>query len=365
MALKPYLQWYIDAWLPVEGVAFISQRAPRPDIWSARSGDDDMGATFLLQAPAFDLVPVERSLAFGAVHRGAQEGFSLDGEDEYGFETDADLREFVRRIFAGSGPGTTGGGGAPEPEPWQPEGPVTADVWRPLWSTVDDQPARQEQRTDWPPGPDLAELRRTMHAAATMEIRAQASGLLIESAFAVFSAVDGPAARSPARDLLRAARYIAPSYSDFEQLLYRLQPDMHNTYFLDWHRARMHSFDALRHCRLPRAWVRRLKLPPRVQTWLDAMAFLAAERGYVTSSTLQAWLPLAVALAAPIATFREGAWSDYERDDRDELARSSIELAASWIALRGLPAALENNIREWCWRREPAARDDVNNGSAR
>ena len=113
-------KWHIDAWAPTEGLVFASKRLRGEDPWDMRQGKAAgfvPPMTFTIAAPSFEPEPVDRSLAFGAVRRGFQEGFSIDGQTEYDFDSLDQLITFARRIYSGSGPSTMGGAGEGPLEP--------------------------------------------------------------------------------------------------------------------------------------------------------------------------------------------------------------------------------------------------------
>ena len=131
-ASPPLERFRVDAWNAGDGALFVSLRPARVDVWSEQVGPEV--ETYLLRAPDFDAVPVARALAYGAVRRGGQEGFSLDGDQEVAFDTLAQVRELARRAYIASAIGDGGpeGDAPPQEGPPPPDsGPSLprADIW--------------------------------------------------------------------------------------------------------------------------------------------------------------------------------------------------------------------------------------------
>lgn len=104
--------WHIDAFDPLAGLCFASQRGPDLD---SENPDLDLPAVYLAP-PLFQPETASRVIAFSAAHGSFQLGLLIDGL-EVAFPTLAALTEFVRRCYL-SGGGTDGAGSrGPVPPP--------------------------------------------------------------------------------------------------------------------------------------------------------------------------------------------------------------------------------------------------------
>lgn len=358
------LNWYIDAWAPTDGLVFASQRGPSADPWAHDAARPLM--TFAIAAPSFEAQPVDRSLAFGAVRRGFQERFSINGEVEFGFESLAQLITFTRRIYSGSGPGTMGGGagaGGPPPEPAEGEGGA------PDWLASQ----RREGGNDGqnPAGRDLlaalvvenADRRAVVKGSITPpDVTGAASRLLIECAGVT-------AASGLPKDSLRlfhAAACLTTSVDELSDLYWstslrapRIAKFLDRVY--EWHRYGgaiyleawyLHLGNAAQ-APIPAGFVHALGLPGSVRTLLDVVSYIAADRDFVVRSSQQSLLPLLLAVAANFRAHATGfVWFDASArtQSTDRLLDDCSRFIANWLPIEKLPDELEEEIRAWCWR---------------
>lgn len=109
---------------------------------------------------------------------------------------------------------------------------------------------------------------------------------------------------------------------------------------------------------------RTLNLPPRCQTWIDALEYLSADRQYFRLGRNGAWLPLAIAVACISTAPRMPVepWFEPGRhgkgDHRSAWLSRIADFIASMIPAGGLPLDVESWVRDRCWshRRGPAVR---------
>lgn len=363
-------QWFIDAWLPGDGLAFISQRGARGDVWW-EANDDDGGqapaaTAMLLRPPRFEPESVERTIAFGAVQRGAQEGFSLDGMAEFGFESVAQVTAFVRRVYAGGGPGTTG---APAPPGEGPDGDGSPS-WPPLANDADDG-------ADWSLAQDVSEdalvLEQKMAQAVSTGIRHAAANVLVGSILEALASEGSEHRPEAVVPLLRAALLLTGEaedpWHDFLQVIESrrgaanalvLRPDydvvedmVHDWIRLRWSAAEWPDETGVEWLRLPigRTSARTFKLPAHVRSWLDALCYVRADRRYLSGHPFATWGPLLLALTAPSA-LPAAAWYWAGRSARDQrwngLLARSMRMAAELLPTEALPSGLEETIEQWC-----------------
>ena len=370
---NPQQRWFIDAWLPIDGRVLISQRTPRDDLWAEPDGDDAAGRGLpsiglLLRAPDFEPEYVERGLAFGAVQRGAQEGFSLDGEGEFGFETVEQVRSFVRRIYRGSGPNTDGGAGAP-PVPPSPDQDGQREPWPRF--PLDDRGQAPESGWRLPQYESVepAALKRQLFET---DRRAAANLLLgsVEREFDRWNATSTPECVIPQ---LSAARLLTLNDSDFwfshyvpailaarsgitDQALHQdleMIADSISYGHAYWPMFRPAYITHLSVWRLPRREEFDLGLPAHVHSWLDAISYLSADRSYFSEQPVSVWGPLLLALTATLAVGTADGWSWSRRPMAritPALVDRCIRMAAEWVPCAALPKELEDNIEQWSRR---------------
>lgn len=148
--------WYIDAWCPVDGLAFASRR--RGGILHEENIQEPLRAreTVYLCPPFFEPEPVgSLATALAATRGHFQTGFYQDEDKEIPFATLADVVEIVRRVYRG------GGGrnipGVNQPLPVAPTGGrpnldalLVSDAFRHAWSRVQKQfnRSRDDDPTD-------------------------------------------------------------------------------------------------------------------------------------------------------------------------------------------------------------------------
>jgi hypothetical protein len=372
-------QFRIDAWAVGDGLLFTSRRPARTDIWYELSGPEI--ETYLVMAPDFDAVPVSRALAFGAVRRGAQEGFSLDGVQEVAFDTLAQVRELARRAYVASGIGEGGpdGGATPQERPPPDSGPqplfperlaeLSADGGTELAAEVNslslnltgrDQPAAR------------IKLQQALFAAMGERAIEDAAALLLASAEQMLATTLHEFGSVPAaRGLLHLAACLVGAEGAWrvaDRLL--LKPDdMHLTRSMFNHPlAPMYGnggpgrevCDAMRLlCEglLPgHSVLAPLSLPSRCQTWMDVMEYLNVDREYFTRSRNGEWLPLAIAVACVATADRisvEPWFGPAENSNRfyqDRWRNRLAEFIAALLPAAGLASDAEAWIRDRCWR---------------
>lgn len=359
------LNWYIDAWAPTDGLVFASQRMQTEDPWEHDAAKPVM--TFAIAAPSFEAQPVDRSVAFGAVRRGFQERFSIDGKTEFAFDSLFQLITFARRVDSGSGPGTTGGGGVePPPETGpEPEGEGGAPEW--FASHLLDS-EKEERR---PTGSDLlgamivpnADRREVLKGSITpSRVRKAASRLLIECAAEAAASglfkdssrlVHAAACLTTSIDELRALHSLAfgrdPRYAEslvrsYERYRYRglMYPETWKPHLGEVTQAP-----------IPAGFVRALGLPAKVRTMLDVVSYIAADRDFVVRSSQARLLPLLLAVAANFRAHATGfVWYDDRTDTQsiDSLLDDCSRFIADWLPVEILPPELEQEVHDWCWR---------------
>lgn len=352
----------IDAWSPADGSVFASWRGPRTDIWQ----EDDANAApacITLHAPLFQVRPVPRAMAFGAVHRGYQEGFSLTGEDEVGFENVEQLRELVRRTYLAYGIGDGGpaepGGGPTKPPPPEPEGQD-----RPFRAKARKAEADlQHTLRHLPVAGDRSALARSLEEAIDPWVRRKAGELLARSAA---MALKGDP-RAEASDTAWALYADLAAQEIGTQALSRVLNQAFGQYDAPEEPYRLTRWQGLRgsgRCgsvaavlagALPGS-VELPALPPLARNWGDAMAWFTADRGACLDARADAWLPLALALssialnahAPPVTPWCDRAEIPVRLDEQWTRRR------AAWIADlppdRTLSPALDDLIHATCWR---------------
>ena len=384
----PLDRFRVDAWNAGDGALFVSLRPPRLDVWSEQEGPEV--ETYLLRAPDFDAVPVPRALAYGAVRRGGQEGFSLDGVQEVAFDTLAQVRELARRAYIASAIGDGGpeGDAPPREGPPPPDsGPslVSADKWTDGVNRWSEDLARAVDQlsleTSGQAQPvDRIVLRQALTNALRDEVLEEAAVLLLASAEQTLDVMLAEYASVPvARSLIYLASCLI-GVDDLRNTAQRLPlggQAMHLVHMMFDHpwapgfgyggQGREGS-DAMRLLcdgLLPDFHTRRtLNLPPRCQTWIDALEYLSADRQYFRLGRNGAWLPLAIAIACISTAPRMPVepWFEPGRhgkgDHRSAWLSRIADFIASMIPAGGLPLDVESWVRDRCWshQRGPAVR---------
>lgn len=364
--------WRIDAWSVGDGSLFASQRDERADIWREDGGDE--AETFVLRAPDFDAARVSRALAYGAVRRGAQEGFSLDGQQEQAFASLAELRELARRAYIASAIGDSGpeGDGVPPPGGPPPDGGPSPDgftvaeagvleelrgvlgvlnIQNDVQSMVREKLANavlaaMDHRLVWQAARLLV-----LGADFTAGLHEQGNAGLAAALLQVAAGLVGPAGLSEmamreslAMDTVRLAEWLTvpvwlPDRVVIGQGVLAVDP---------WRLLG----DAL----LPAFPIRdALGLPPRCSAWIDALQYLGADSRYYQLCSRGEWLPLAVAAAA-IATSSRGAvppWLERSgldaRHHRHAWMKAIAQFIARMVPAAGLAPAVEGWLWDRCW----------------
>ena len=360
------LNWYIDAWAPTDGLVFASQRGQSEDPWENDAVEAVM--TFAIAAPNFEAQPVDRSAAFGAVRRGFQERFSINGEDEFDFESLNQLIAFARRIYAGSGPGTLGGGGVePPPEP----GPAPESGGAPDWFAseflgleMDDRRGNGSELLGALNNSPNAERGRVLKPWLTPQVTQAASRLLIE--FAAGAGVSG-FLRESSR-LIDVAACLTTSIGELnalrslaherDQKVVEIMARSYASYrypglALKSHDSWKPDLAQVAQAPIPARFVKALGLPPTVRTMLDAVSYVAADRRFVVRSSLSGLLPVLLAVAANFRAHAQGfVWYDHITGTQsiDHLLDDCSRFIANWLPVDELPIELEQEVHRWCWR---------------
>jgi hypothetical protein len=359
------INWHIDAWAPTDGLVFVSQRLQAADPWQQES---DPPNTFVIVAPNFEAQPIDRSVAFGAVRRGFQERFSIDGENEFGFKSLDQLISFARRIYSGSGPGTLGGGGIEPPPEMPPDGGVDGNALINEWPGVivdaNDQRGNGSRLLDAISKASNSNPESAVKSFIGANDTACASSFLISCAF---EAADTHSFDDAYR-LLRTALCFASSPNEFEAALSTTQSrnsrtnnaaflvrSLHSYHFreLGFSGAYKPNLVRVMHSPIPAKLVRALGLPGKVRTMLDIMSYLAADREYVAGLSNATLLPLLLAIAANFrAQLPSYMWHDdmWNAQSNDQLLRDCSRLIADWLPIHALPQELETEIHGWSLR---------------
>lgn len=370
--------YYIDAWHAGDGALFASLRTPRIDVWDEFEGQEV--ETYLLRAPDFDAMPVSRALAYGAVRRGSQEGFSLDGIQEIAFSTLAQVRELARRAYIASAIGEGGPEGDAPPVQGQPPpdgGPSSlhSDPRRELYQEWEkelaDAVAELSLGSASAAGePSRQRLREVIRNALDNEFLEDASRLLLASAdraleikLAEYASV--PIARSlvylasclvGAESLYSISRTI-PLHDNAKIVVdLMLGHPLHELGNVGQGDRGLEAMRLLCSGLLPEYQIRDTQnLPPRCLMWIDVLEYLSTDRQYFLLGRDGAWMPLAIAVAS-IATaprlplepwfgWKANGKSIYRSAWLDRIA----DLIASIIPAGGLPSNVESWIRDRCW----------------
>lgn len=377
---QPPAKYFIDAWNASDGAMFASSRHARTDLWDEQS--DFEAETFLLRAPDFDAVLVPRALAYGAVRRGSQEGFSLDGQVEVEFDSLAKLRELARRAYVAGAIGDSGpeGDGPPQPGPAPPDTGPEVSSTRQGERGVEDHSVRElaiaVDDLSLDAGGDeraagLLRLRQALGKAMGGNALEQAALLLLQSADeALECPVPGYASMPLARSFVhlaatligwRGLRNAAPTMLIGKQAQ-RLADLMFDPPWPPHHSAEaahQQRFDALHLLSeglLPSYQIRdALKLPPRCNVWIDALEYLSADRKYYQLGPNGEWLPLAVAVATIATSSRMplDVWWEWAELGRGNHRRfwleQIVDYIASMIPAGGLQHDVESWVRDRCW----------------
>lgn len=365
------LSWTIDAWSPTEGIVFASMREPGSDPWAPPRPGASAPVVFHAAAPGFEAAPVDRGVAFGAVHRGFQERFSLDGEREFPFESLDELLRFVRRVYAGSGPGTLGGGEPRNPEPGPtpegnggaPSGPrdyiLTQDGAAPhaglLLRELNDRPTREARAGQ-------------LHGELSDRVAEASARLLLECAQAASGRGLPDFSPSP---LHLAAHAIVPSVETLRASATGPVPSTGGPWFygtpLPGWQVRAPDLTVLSEAPFPADLARAYRVPDSVRTMHDLLCFLSADREYAFHSDWNALLALLLAVAACFETHRiRLRWSDERLDGRfsERLRVACAHFIVEWLPVEPLPPALEQEVRRWCWRGPRAQRQNQSKPSS-
>ena len=378
---QPVGKYYIDAWHVGDGALFASLRTPRIDVWSEFEGREV--ETYLLRAPDFDAMPVSRALAYGAVRRGSQEGFSLDGIQENAFSTLAQVRELARRAYIASAIGE----GGPEGDAPLVQGPPPPDGGpSPLQND-----SRREFFHEWvedlaeaiaqlnlssegdarnPREPNRQRLREVLRNALDTGLLEEASRLLLASADRTLEITLAEYASVP---IARSLVYLASCLVSAESLYSiagtiplhdnaRILVDLmlgHPLHELGYRGKGDGGLEAMRLLcggLLPDYQIRdTLNLPPRCLMWIDVLEYLSTDRQYFILSRDGAWLPLAIAVAsiATAPTLPLEPWFGWKADGKSSYRSAWLgriaDFIASIIPAGGLPSNVESWIRDRCW----------------
>lgn len=369
-------RWYIDAWSVGDGSLFASRRAARDDVW--REDAEREVDTVVLRAPDFDPVQVSRALAFGATQRGAQEGFSLDGVQEQAFGSLEELRELARRAYIASALGDSGpeGDGVPPPGDPPPEGDPSPDDYRLGDDGIREGLADILGVLAIEPGarsPARDRLAERVLDAMDPHLVGKAAWLLVLGADQT-ARLPGHGVIGLAGSLLQVAAALAGPYVPVDMAQH--SPVSTDTQVLaEWLPARVVIGHAVAHADvwgllgdalLPAFPVREgLGLPPRCQTWIDALEYLGSDRLHYQQRRHGQWLPLAVAAAAVATSTRAVVLGSLERigveprPRRDAWHQTIAQFVAQLVPAAGLAPEVEGWLRDRCWayqRGAPAAR---------
>jgi hypothetical protein len=280
------------------------------------------------------------------------------------------VRAFVRRIYSGSGPGTTGGapppappdrdgGGPREPSPriaFSDERWAADPAWRlPLYESVE-------------PAAVLAKLVKTDARVA--------ANLLLGSVDVACEQWGDTAAFERMMPQLQAAFLLAGNEQRFWDEEYlpairaalesatepALRRNLETVIFMTegrywrWPVFWPASIADLSKWCLPRRQEFPLGLPAHVENWLDAIAYLNADRSYFSEQPAAVWGPLLLALAA---TLLVGTTAGLNWPRGFPLLPSSVlvdrcmRMAADWVPCAALPKELEDNVAQWSRRAAP------------
>jgi hypothetical protein len=283
-----------------------------------------------MAAPYFEPENVSRAMAFGAAQRGSQEQFSIDGEQESGFDTLELLGLFVRRTYLGGGSGPTGiNGDDPPLPPGRGDAGDGPDVdrqglkaiggksdFRAFMSDVQELTANQR-------GWKLQSLVQDRHLEAASEI-------LINSA-------NHPAViRSQNHNRLRAIANALYPLRDNDYLWYPIREDRHGLSL------------ALK-APLPMDFAHTVGLPLKVLTMMEALSFLAADRRFLNECSVAGVLPLLLAVSANFCSNKRAMFRSYS--NRHNFGKDFIGLCcafiAEWLPFDELPDALANVVSNW------------------
>lgn len=355
------MSWHIDTWAPTEGIVFASERAKGIDLWS--TGRNPEPPTFLISAPGFDAHPVDRSIAFGALRRGFQERFSVNGRSDFSFDSLNQIVLFSRRIYAGSGPGTSNSGDGESPDP----GPTPERGGRDSMSLARGR-LRAAALRELPNGKALlAHLNELKGVQAhdvlkhflTEEVCWAASDLLRHC----FNTRSGSELNQDNLALLGAALQLA-SFDQRVELVNdvtrsHLDPEMryllrkweqrglgYLSSFLPTQRSTSEVPKPL----LSRKITADFKFPASVRTSLDALQFVCADRMYVASLPPQRLWPLLLALAAIYqvpALGVQGSLGWFRRSLKSDLLDHCAKFLARSLPITPLPDSLEKEIKKW------------------
>lgn len=358
------MNWFIDAWAPTEGMVFASQRGDAEDLWNLEVTGSV--TTFAIAAPDFEPRLADRSQAFGAIRRGFQERYSIDGQSEFSFESLAQLTTLVRRFYLGSGPGTMGGGdgGEPPPEPRPPtDGARIPEAFalNTFDTEVDSPDISGRPLTQALRRVDSAERARMVSSWFSPTVAQAAARLLVDCAAEAMRLRSFP----DAHRLALTAAGLMRSAGDFHSLVAFAEirgPQIHALVdrLLDWPRywsttplaAGHASLGDVGRTRVPNHVVRAAGLPASVRTMQDVLSYISADRLFLERSSSVGLLTLLLAVAANfrthnLNTHRYGSGVGVEFDElmTDDYGR----VIAAWLFVEPLPAVLEAEVQAWCW----------------
>lgn len=360
------VDWCIDAWAPTEGLVFASRRTPTEDPWENDVSESVM--TFAIAAPNFEAQPVDRSVAFGAVRRGFQERFSIDGVTEFAFKSLDQLITFTRRIYSGSGPGTTGGGGVEPPSDAGPEPEGGGGVPEGFANQFLEMETEEWHSTESDLlGPMIhipaAQRGQVFRGLITPGVRVAASRLLIECA--ADAAASGFFKDSSRLVHTAACLNTSMGLNALHSWLTRKERDSRITKFL------VRSFEGyhflgpmyVETCKphlgevmqtpIPVNLVQLLGFPRTVRTMLDILSYIAADRLFVVRSSQSSLVPVLLAVAANFTAHGKSfVWYDDTAATQsiDRILNDCSRFIADWLPVEELPIKLEQEVHNWCWR---------------
>lgn len=295
------LKWYIDSWAPIEGVAFFSRRETSVDPWRL-----EQVTTLMLQAPEFEPVQIDRSIAFGAVSRGFHERFAIaNSEQEYGFCSLEVLIAFVRRIYLGGGPGSAGDDG-----PTDDGGPD---------SGPDNLAARFVELT--PAAEELMQTYKRKQFNAFLNLPPEARFETIRTALDEFV-------------YLRAKQILQQTWTTIgnSRRFWRIRSDAGDTW-------------------LPRQYAIPSGVPGKIRRFSDAMFFFAADRTVIGGLSQADALPLLLAIsmyfshpsADDFGYWFQDDWFEWHQQRSGYHAKYIVE----WLPFDALPNELESTLQVW------------------
>lgn len=368
------MKWHIDAWAPTDGLVFASKRDTSVDLWSQDASR--LGTTLAITAPNFEPTPVDRSVAFGAVRRGFQERFSLDGEGDYQFDSLLQLTQFVRRIYSGSGPGTMGGGEPVDggPGPSGDDGDSSSFITDFLQSNASAN-GESEKRLllDWyetSPAKRAAQISQ----CASGQARFAAARLLVCCARAAFQ----NASIREAIRLSHAAASLTDSDQQWHDLCESASPGLREVMrhlldgwfphpFIPLEIATPH-LDVAAHVPIPANCGAKFGLPSKARSMLDVVSYVAADRQYILHASVNGLMPLLLAVAANFcAHATDTIWHDapFRTRSLNRTLERYGRFIGDWLPLAELPSDLEQEVHAWCLKTPERQREPSLDGRSR